>query len=414
MGVFTLGAGMWLYDLLAIFRNIRAHRMLTPKRTLAAEPSLRSQGLRGAALYYDCWTDDARLTLETILAAHQEGAAITNYLELEAFRKDQGRIVGALVRDRCTAASIEVRARCVVNAAGPWADAIRRLDDPNAKACLRLTKGSHIIVPRSRLGIVHAIVIHSPRDQRILFAIPWGAHTLIGTTDTDFDGDIDDVRPTAEDFDYLLEAANWCFPAARLETRDIVGSYAGVRPLVADSDAADPSAVSREELIFEGPSGLVTLAGGKLTTYRLAAEEIVDLVVKRLGGTSSKPCATRSTPLPGGLLHDPEDIVKQIDSLDGCGLSTEQLRRLARRYGSRTPEVVALIRNDSDLKRALVPGMPDTWAEATYAARAEMAIQPDDILMRRTQVGIKDPVESSQLIDLLKQLLNPSSPDCKP
>lgn len=406
VGLFTLGAGMWLYDLLAIFRNIRAHRMLTAKRTLKMEPSLRREGLRGAALYYDCWTDDARLTLETILAAHQEGAAVTNYMELNAFIKENGRIVGARVHDRYTgAAPFEVRARCVVNATGPWADSVRRLDDPTVKPCLRLTKGAHIIVPRARLGIVHAVVMHSPRDRRIMFAIPWGNHTLIGTTDTDFDGSLDDVRPTAEDFDYLLEAANWSFPGARLEASDIVGSYAGVRPLVAN-DAEDPSAVSREEEIFESASGLVTLAGGKLTTYRQVAEEIVDLVIERLRPSSSVPCPTRSKPLPGGMVGDPEEIMREIISMDGSGLTVDEVRRLVRRYGSRAPEVIGLIRSDDDLRKTLVPGLPDTRAEAAYAARAEMAIQPDDILMRRTHVGVKDPADSPQAVDLLNRFIH--------
>ncbi len=408
VGLLALGAGMWLYDLLAVFRNIRAHRMLTAKRTEALEPGLRTEGLRGAALYYDCWTDDARLTLETILAAHQEGAVVANYLALEGFRKEGGRIVGAVLRDRFGAPPIEVRSRCVVNATGPWADAVRRIDDITAPPCLRLTKGAHIIVPRARLSIVRAVVLHSPRDGRLLFAIPWGEHTLIGTTDTDFDGSLDDVQPEPEDFDYLLEAANWFFPKAQLRVEDIVGSYAGLRPLVASDPTKDPSSVSREEFIFESPSGLITLAGGKLTTYRLVAKEIVDRITKRLHPRpigKVPACTTGIKPLPGGLSAGTDEIVERIQASGACGLTAQQVRHLARRYGSRATEVLALVQSDGNLKQLLVPGMPDIWAEVAYAISAEMAVYPDDILMRRTQIGVKDPLEAAQVSDLLSEKL---------
>jgi glycerol-3-phosphate dehydrogenase len=409
VGFFTLGAGMWLYDLLAAFRNIRAHRMLTAKRTQRLEPALRGDRLRGAALYYDCWTDDARLTLETILSAHQEGAVVANYLELKTFSKEAGRMAGAVLQERFGAPPIEVRARCVVNTTGPWADQVRRIDDPRCTPCLRLTKGTHIIVPRARVGIVHAIVMHSPRDKRVLFAIPWGDHALIGTTDTDFDGSPDDVRPDEADFAYLLEAANWFFPAAHLRTDDIVSSYAGLRPLVADNEGKDPSAVSREEAIFESPSGLITLAGGKLTTYRLVAKDVVDLVAKRMGSGRVR-CATHTNPLPGGFARDIDEIVKDIRESDGFSLTGEQIRRLARRYGSRSAEVIHLLEGDRDLEKPLVAGMPEIWAEAAYAACAEMAVQPDDILMRRTQIGLKDPVEATQVVEILKNRLNLLAP----
>jgi len=408
VGLFTLGVGMWIYDALAIFRNIRAHRMLSRKRTLQLEPMLRSQGLRGAALYYDCWTDDARLTLETVLGAQEEGAVVANYIELEGFIKEHGRLTGARLQDRLSTEHFSVRARCVVNATGPWVDSVRQLDDAALRPCLRVTKGVHVVVPRQRLGNTHAVVLHSPRDRRVLFAIPWGEHDIIGTTDTDFDGSPDQVSADAADIDYLLEAANWFFPQARLRVEDIVSTYAGLRPLVAPKDDRDPSAVSREEAILHSTSGLITLAGGKLTTHRWVAKEIVDSVAGQLGlipGLPGKRSSTAHKPLPGGQIRPHDQLVAELLAGDGSGLSREQIEHLVRRYGSRTPQVVELVRTQRDLGEILVPGLPDIWAEAVYAARAEMAMEAEDVLMRRTKVGLKEPHEAAQVVDSVKKTM---------
>lgn len=408
VGLLALTAAMWLYDTLAIFRNIRRHRMLTRRRALALEPNLRAEGLRGAALYYDCFTDDARLTLETVLAAEEEGAITINYLELQDFVKEGGRLVGAHLRDRLGGLELEVRAHRVVNATGPWADRVRRLDDPAAKPCLRLTKGAHVVVARERVGHTQAVVMHSPRDRRILFAIPWGAHSIIGTTDTDFTGEPDEAVPDEADVQYLLEAANWFFPAAKLRPADVVSSYAGLRPLVASDNEENPSAVSREEEILQSLSGLITLAGGKLTTYRWVAEEVVRLVTRQLGTTSRvrRSSATAGKPLPGGWASDPARIARELVSGNGYGLSREQINHLVWRYGSRTQEVVGLLRDDGDLKQMLVPGMPDIWAEAAFAVQSEMAVRSEDILFRRTHVALKEPLESSQVAEKIREKLS--------
>lgn len=408
VGFVTLGIGMWLYDLLAVFRNIRAHRMLTPRRTRQIEPQLRSQGLRGAALYYDCWTDDARLTLETILAARDEGALVANYLEVKEFSRTAGRLAGVTVQDRFGGSPFAVRARCIVNATGPWVDRIRQLDDPEDNPCLRLTKGAHILVPRRRVGNTHAVVMHSPRDQRVLFVLPWGEVDIIGTTDTDFAGSPDAVAADDDDIAYLIESANWSFPSAHLTREDIISTYAGLRPLVATSGEGNPSAVSREEAILESRSGLISLAGGKLTTYRYIAEEIVDRVVKRLGRSaiSRRGSRTATKPLPGGTTSSPQAVLNALVAQDRCHLSREQLEHLVRRYGSRAAEVIELTRTKPNLEKRLVPGLPYLWAEAEYAVEAEMALQPDDILMRRTKLGLKHPKGSSQVAEKMLDTLD--------
>src|SRR5207253_319807 len=250
LGPLKLAVGLWAYDLLAGFWNVRRHRMLSPKAVAEAEPALLRDGLCGAGQYWDCRTDDARLVLETALSAAAEGALIVSYAEVAGFVKEGGRIAGARVVDRLGGGEVIARARVVVNAAGPWVDRVAALDAPETPPRLRLTKGVHVVVPRERVGNRAAIVLSAVADRRVMFVIPWGAHTLVGTTDTDhLCGP--DVPPAVEPSDvaYLLDTVNHYFPAARLVPADVVGAFAGLRPLVAPRGKAtmSPSAVSREE-----------------------------------------------------------------------------------------------------------------------------------------------------------------------
>src|SRR5262249_36399842 len=288
------------------FRQVRRHRMLGRRALEAAEPALRREGLRGGGLYWDYRTDDARLVLETAMAAAREGAAVVAYAQGPAFEKERGRIVGARVIDRLGGDEVRVRTRVVVNAAGPWVDKVTALDAP-APPRLRLTKGVHVVVPRERIGHSSAIVLHAVADGRVMFVIPWGDHTLVGTTDTDHPGG-PDVPPTVEatDVAYLLDTVNHYFPEAHLGPGDVVSAFAGLRPLVAAPVGTElaPSEVSREEDFFPSASGLVSIAGGKLTPSRLIAAGVVDRVVQVLhaGGDSRRfgPSRTGETPLPGG------------------------------------------------------------------------------------------------------------------
>ena len=208
---------------------------------------------------------------------------------------------------------------------------------------------------------------------------------------------------------YLLEAANWFFPAAKLRPADVVSSYAGLRPLVASDTEQNPSALSREEEVLESLSGLITLAGGKLTTYRWVAAEVVQLISKQLGVTARKrrgSFVSAERPLPGGRSIDPAGMARELSSSDRYGLTPEQMNHLVTCYGSRTPEVVQLLRDDGELKQALVPGMPDIWAEAAFAVQKEMAVRSEDILFRRTHLALKEPRESSQVAGKIREKLN--------
>jgi glycerol-3-phosphate dehydrogenase len=395
VGRLKLSAGLWAYDILAGFWSVRRHRMLGRRRVRAAEPALRPDGLAGAGLYWDYRTDDARLVVETALAAAREGASLVNYVRVVGFVKADGRLAGARVVDRLDGGETVVRARVVVNAAGPWVDAVAGLDAPAAPR-LRLTKGVHVVVPRARVGNRAAIVLHAVADGRIMFVIPWDAHTLVGTTDTDHEGG-PDTPPTVEpaDIAYLLDTVNHYFPAARLEPADVVSAFAGLRPLVAPpaGDAA-PSDVSREEEIFTSASGLISIAGGKLTTYRLVAAVVVDRVVASLRAAGERRPIGRSrtgtVPLPGGGVA-PAVLAAAAVSRDGHGLAPPVIGHLAGRYGTRLDEVLGLVGADRRLGEPILAGLPDPRAEVVAAVEHEWAVTLEDVLRRRTHVALLDP-----------------------
>jgi glycerol-3-phosphate dehydrogenase len=389
-GLLAIKAGLWLYDLLATLRNIRRHRMLTPRSVLAREPRLRREGLRGAGFYYDCWTDDARLTLETVLSARGEGAQVCNYVEVAGFLYAGERIAGARLRDVLDGTEIEVRAAVVVSAAGPWVDAIRRLDDPGCTPVLRLTKGVHVVVPRGRVGNRNALAVRSPSDGRVMFVLPWGDHALVGTTDTDHHGGPDAVEAAGGDVDYLLEAVNHYFPAAALGRSDVVSAFAGLRALVVSGENSGglPSSLSREEMVVVSRTGLISLAGGKLTTHRRAAIVVVRHVVaelRRRGDRRPFP-KSRSHRRPlvgavagGGPARHPHD---------GGATADDHLRS---RYGRRLADVLALLDGPGPQRQRLLPALRDLRGEVGVAVASEMAVRVEDVLRRRLSVTLRDP-----------------------
>jgi glycerol-3-phosphate dehydrogenase len=386
-------AGMWLYDLLAAFRNVRMHRWLSRKAVLRAEPGLREKDLRGAGLYYDAQTDDARLVLATMRSAAQAGALVANYAEVSGVLRPDGRVRGATVRDALTGTTLTARALLVVNASGPWADEVRRLDDPRAQPLLRLTRGAHVSVPRQRLGNTHAVTLTSPIDGRVMFLLPWGAQSYIGTTDTDEHASPppDDVDATAEDVIYLLRSANAFFPNARLTPQDVVATWAGLRTLLRPDHALPPSEVSREHRIVESPSGLLTIAGGKLTTHRVMARDMVDRVAARLAALDGRPRAapppTDRLPLPGG---ETADLDVLVDAARARGTSEATARHLVMSYGSEAAAVLNLVDRDRGLGGPIVPGRPEVWAEVGHAVEREMAVRLADVLVRRLHLFYED------------------------
>jgi len=382
-----LRAGLWLYDLLAAFRNVHAHRWLGAKRVRALEPGLRDKDLAGAGLYYDAQTDDARLALATLRSAATAGALIASYTEVLALAKPDGRVAGASVRDVLTGRRLELRARVVVNATGPWVDAVRRLDEPAATPLLRLSKGAHVAVPRARIGNTHAVTLTSPLDGRVMFVLPWGDVSYIGTTETEETVTPERARATGDDAVYLLRSANAFFPRARLAPHDVVSTWAGLRPLLAPDRSRSAGAVSREHRIVESASGLITIAGGKLTTYRVMGRDVMDRVASRLrkldGRHPARAPATDELPLPGGETADLEVLVSSTVAR-GVGEPTAQ--HLVASYGTESAAVLNLVDRQRGLGKPILEGRPEIRAEVVHAVQREMAMRLADVLIRRTHL----------------------------
>jgi glycerol-3-phosphate dehydrogenase len=396
-GPLKVAAGMWLYDALALFQNYRTHRMLRRRQVERLERELRSDGLQAGTLYYDCMTDDGRLTVETAVDAAARGATIATYHEVTGFRRDPGgQVSGVLVRDVLGGGEpFPIKAKVTLSATGPWTDELLKAATPTPRTYLRPTKGVHIVVSHERLPISHALVLTAVRDERVLFAIPWGERSYIGTTDTDDASSPEHCQANAWDVEYLLETANHYFPRMRATPDDVIATWAGLRPLIA-SDPAHPSDVSREHEVLDVAPGLLAIAGGKLTTYRLMAEQTVDRVLVKLGvrsGPIDQRSSTETTPLPGAA--DPEalaDLPRCEEELARAyRLPADVARQLLHSYGLRAPAVIQAGR-DAGLSpdERIVPDLPYTWSEVPFAATHDFAARVEDVLRRRTLVFLKD------------------------
>jgi glycerol-3-phosphate dehydrogenase len=379
--------GLTLYDLLAGASNIRRSQPL-PKAHLHREfPGLRTNGLQGGASYFDAQMDDARLCIEVVRTAAMNGACVVNYVEAIAFEKNGGIITGVRAVDRVGGGELIVRARQVLNATGPWVDEVCRLAGDGAGPRLQPTKGVHLIAPDR--GLAAAFLLLHPTDGRVLFVIPWMGKTLIGTTDTHSEAEPDRLAVTAEDIAYLLEAHNHFFTPPLVES-DLLGSFVGLRPLIR-ARAGEPSALSREFRLFGSPSGLLSVAGGKYTTYRHMAEVITDVVCQRFGGR--RLCRTRHFPLDGApsLPWDEFEPAAVASLARDHGLPEAAARHLVRRYGRRAAEVAAYLKRQPELAKPVIEGEPDLQVEFAYQGDQEMAIFPADRLLRRTRLGMYHP-----------------------
>jgi glycerol-3-phosphate dehydrogenase len=386
-GRIELGVGLWLYDLFARPPRAERHRRVDRAQTLVAEPMLNSEALAGGAFYFDAGADDARLTIENALDAAYHGGAIANYVALERFSHTEGRIAAAEVCDRLSGTRFELRARLFVNAAGPWIDDVRRLDDPAVAPSVRLTKGVHFIVERARLPVREALVLGDAQG-RIVFVIPHGEVVLLGTTDTDFAGDRERVAAEPEDIAYLLRVVAQSLPGAKLTTTDIAASFAGLRALATAGDGRAPSSVSREEVILESRCGLISIAGGKLTTHREIAERIVDRAESILGGGTGRS-PTLDTPLPGARPLKIEDQNGAANAL--AALPADLREAMTARYGTRAIVVANLVSRSPELARPLAAGCPVAAAEVIYAVRYEMAASVADFIRRRVALSWRHP-----------------------
>ena len=375
----ALGSAMWMYDLTGGWRIGKLHRRLRKNAAFSHLPTMHRERLASAYLYFDAAVDDARLVLTLCRSAAQHGAVVVNRCPVTAITKGiDGRANGAVVR--VDARDVTVRAKVVVNAAGVWSDDVRALDDGTHPDSIRPAKGVHITVPWEKIRCDIAVVIPVPKDKRSLFLVPWGERpdgtfefAYVGTTDTDYQGPLDDPQCTKDDIDYVLRAVNAALTTS-VTADDIIGVWAGLRPLVKAASTGRTADLSRRHNLHESTSGVLTITGGKLTTYREMAEHTVDAAVRRLGVKAR--CRTKTLKLLGAGRRSKPDGSQQSN--------------LLHRYGTLASEVTALTAANPSLAEPLIPGMAHVRAEAVYAVRHEMALTLDDVLTRRTRARLFD------------------------
>ncbi|HEX2140025.1 MAG TPA: glycerol-3-phosphate dehydrogenase [Woeseiaceae bacterium] len=385
-GMLMLRAGMLAYDLLSIGKSVSRHRMLSRSEFLENEPGVSANGLKGGAQYYDAQVTFAeRLVIENVIAAQSAGAVVRNYSAATAIAIEQGKVRAVRYTDAALGQEVEVGARVVVNAAGPWVDQVLATANRPMPELMGGTKGSHIIVGRFEGAPKDAFYVEAYIDARPFFVIPWNGQYLIGTTDIRYKGDPGEARASDAEIDYLLSETNRVFPRARLAKGDIHFAYAGVRPLPIQSKKAE-SAITRRHIIRNhqrNARGLLSVIGGKLTTYRSLAEQVTDRVAKMLGGAAND-CRTRLGFLPGAMgVAAAEADVRNFD-----GLSAEGAARLLHVYGGRARKVLDLAYEQPELAVALDDSRTVLAAEVAFAVREEFARHLTDILHRRTMLGL--------------------------
>ena len=398
-----LQAGMQLYDVLSFDKSLPTRQWLTRPEALDTEPGLNPTDLQGAWQFYDGQVSLVeRLVIENALDAATEGGVILTYARAERFVRDSsGTLVGAVVRDTLSGREIEARARLTVNASGPWLDLTTAGIRPGRRPLLRLTKGVHLVTPSATQ---HAHVLFAQSDGRLFFVIPWLGYSLVGTTDTDYQGDPADAAATAEDVEYLVEEAQRAFPAGRFS--DVHYTWAGVRALVRLEHVAEGK-VSRKHALHDharrdGVPGIVSVVGGKVTGYRAIAEEVGDLVARRLGHKERGDSVTQLRPLPGGHLADLHTYVDQDiwPRAQALGLDRQQAEHLGSIYGSLTPAVLDRVEQNPAFAQRVCPHQPTILAQFERAVTDEWALTLADVLLRRTPLGL----EACQALDCLDSI----------
>jgi glycerol-3-phosphate dehydrogenase len=397
-----LSMGLWMYDALAGRYNIKRHRRLKREGVLKMAPALVPEGLKDGYMYYDAQTNDARLTMALIRTAAQQGAVITNYTEVTSFISEQGKIQGAHVHDRIGNQDLAVRARHVVNATGVFSEEVEALTGTESLVRIEPSKGVHLVLSREDLKLGDAaIVLPETEDKRILFIVPWESRAIFGTTDTGT-GDLDHPTASKEDIAYLLKYLNR-YLSVSLTEENIISTYAGYRPLVSPRKAGGSTArVSRTHAVLESPTGLVTIVGGKMTTYRRMAQDTLDVLNRRDGSPVLHP--TQSLPLQGsaGWPAMQRDLEKKGAPL---GLSPATLSHLGRNYGSEAITLLDLIVDDPSLAQLLIGDLPYIRAEVVYGCRHEMAMTPYDVLARRTSITLEDRQRGLGIVDGVATLM---------
>ncbi|MFL5658404.1 MAG: glycerol-3-phosphate dehydrogenase/oxidase [Ktedonobacteraceae bacterium] len=397
-----LNMGLWFYDLMAGRRSAGWHRHLKRKAVLKLAPALVTKGLKDGYMYYDAQTNDARLTLALIRTAAQYGATITNYTEVTSFISEQGKVCGVHIHDTLGNQELTVRARHIVNATGVYSEQVEALTGTKPQVRIEPSKGVHLVLSRKDVELGDsAIVLPETEDKRILFIVPWESRAIFGTTDTGT-GDLDHPAATEEDIAYLLKYLNR-YLSVKLTRANIISSYAGYRPLVSSRTSEHSTAkLSRTHAVLQSPSGLVTIVGGKLTTYRRMAQDTVDVLNRHDGTTPLHP--TRFLPLQGSAGWP---VVKRTIVSKGAalGLSSQTLEHLGKSYGANATQVLDLVASDASLAALLIDDLPYIRAEVVNACRHEMAMTPYDVLARRTSITLEDRQRGLGIVDEVATLM---------
>ncbi|PHD76316.1 glycerol-3-phosphate dehydrogenase [Bacillus sp. AFS043905] len=387
-GKFSTSIGLRVYDFLAGVKKSERRKMLSADETLKREPLVKKEGLKGGGYYVEYRTDDARLTIEVMKAAVDKGATPINYTKVDKLLYENGKVNGVQVADLLSGDAYEIYADKVINAAGPWVDSIREKDQSKQGKTLKLSKGVHVVIDQSKFPLKQALYFDTP-DGRMIFAIPRAGKAYVGTTDTFYDGDPAVPTVTSEDRAYLLKSIHYMFPEVNITDDDIESSWAGVRPLILE-EGKDPSEISRKDEIWESDSGLITIAGGKLTGYRKMAKTTVDLLSGKLAQQSNKTypaSSTKGMPISGGDVggsRNFSDYIKQhvqmgVDS----GLAAKDAKEILAMYGSNAPVLFDIAKNEGD--GGANSGLPKKlFVQLKYAVDHEMAATPVDFFFRRT------------------------------
>ncbi|RAZ69727.1 glycerol-3-phosphate dehydrogenase/oxidase [Planococcus maitriensis] len=387
-GPLSTNIGLRVYDFLAGVKKTERRRMLSREEAIRREPLVKQQGLKGAGYYVEYKTDDARLTMEVMKKAVEKGTLALNYVKVKGFLYDNGKVVGVVAEDQLDGTIHEIFAKKIVNAAGPWVDTLREEDKSKNGKTLQLTKGIHLVFDQARFPLKQAIYFDMP-DGRMAFAIPRQGKVYVGTTDTVYKQDIAHPTMTAEDRDYVLEAVNFMFPDVAITAADIESSWAGLRPLIHE-EGKDPSEISRKDEIFVSDSGLISIAGGKLTGYRKMGESIMDLVTGQLQeeyGVAFKKVSTKKMALSGGEVGGSKGFkafkADRLKRAAEFGLTKDAMELLVNRYGANVDHV---LRHYTDgLAEAAERNLdPLVYAMLRYGIESEAVCKPADFFIRRT------------------------------
>ncbi|EWM13525.1 MULTISPECIES: glycerol-3-phosphate dehydrogenase/oxidase [unclassified Kutzneria] len=386
-----VGAGLMLYDTIGGATSVPMHKHLSRTKVMAMSPGLRPDALTGAVRYYDAQVDDARFTMMVARTAAQHGATVLNRAEVTELLRSDDRVVGAVVRDGLSGNEIRVRARRVIGATGVWTEA-------NPGFRVQMSKGVHIVVRRERIELETGLIMRT--EKSVLFVIPWGRHWIIGTTDTPYSDAPDRPTVTDEDVEYLLQHVNKVLREP-LTVDDIVGTYAGLRPLLAGKNS-ETAKLSREHAVASPSPGHFVVAGGKYTTYRVMAADVVNAAVHGLGGVA--PSLTARLPIHGAVGYR-ELWADRIAFASRNGLSVSTVEHLLNRYGSAVTEVVELIRQDPALAAPLAGAEAYIAAEIVHAVTHEGAQDLDDVLSRRTRIAFEYPERGQACLDQVADLV---------